>query len=218
MVIVALADIHGKTERLKVISQDLSAADVVLLVGDLTNFGRRAEVSRVVRAVREYNDCIFAVLGNCDYPEVGVYLAGEGLNLHRKSIIVNGVAFVGVGGSLPCPGRTPNEITEGDFDTFLKEAVANLDTDVPVILVIHQPPLHTVADLARNGKHVGSKSIRSFIAEAQPMICFTGHIHEGRGIDSIGKTKVVNPGPLREGGYAYATVNNEISMLEIRGI
>ena len=49
------------------------------------------------------------------------------------------------------------------------------------------------------------------------MVCFTGHIHEGQGIDSIGKTKVVNPDPLREGGYVLARVEDQIEVLEIRG-
>jgi predicted phosphodiesterase len=39
MIIVALADIHGDVGRLSAASEDLSSADVVLLVGDLTNFG-----------------------------------------------------------------------------------------------------------------------------------------------------------------------------------
>ena len=108
MIIVALSDIHGNTRRLRAISRDLSAADVVLLVGDLTNFGRRRHAARVLSAVREYNENILAVSGNCDYPDVDAYLTTEGINLHRTCITVDEVAFLGVGGSTPCPGRTPN--------------------------------------------------------------------------------------------------------------
>jgi Icc-related predicted phosphoesterase len=52
----------------------------------------------------------------------------------------------------------------------------------------------------------------------QPLICFTGHIHEARGIDAIGRTKLINPGPLREGGYAYAVLHDDVETLEIRVI
>jgi Icc-related predicted phosphoesterase len=38
-------------------------------------------------------------------------------------------------------------------------------------------------------------------------LCFTGHIHEGIGIDRIGRTVIVNPGPFRSGHYAYAEIN-----------
>ena len=216
MIIVALTDIHDDLGRLGVISHDLSAANVVLLVGDLTNFGRQAAAARVVGAVRKYNDRIYAVPGNCDYPEVDAYLTREGINLHRRSIVINEIGFLGVGGSLPCPGKTPNEFSEGDFETFLAEAASGLSRDVPAILVSHQPPRDTVTDLARIGRHVGSESIRSFISKVQPILCFTGHIHEARGMDFIGRTKIVNPGPMWEGGYAYATVRSDVTEVEIR--
>jgi Icc-related predicted phosphoesterase len=218
MVIIALSDIHDNIKRLEAITYDLSTADIVLLVGDLTNFGRKEAASKVVRAVQKYNDCVLAVPGNCDYPEVDAYLTGEGINLHRKSITIGEINFLGVGGSLPCPSKTPNELTEDELGEFLRETASNLNPDTPMILVSHQPPRNTVTDFARNGKHVGSESICNFIIEVQPIICFTGHIHEGRGIDAIGKTKVVNPGSLREGGYAYAEVNRQVDVLEIRGI
>jgi len=48
------------------------------------------------------------------------------------------------------------------------------------------------------------------------LICFTGHIHEAQGIDSIAGTKVVNPGPFREGGYAYVRINEKVEEVEIR--
>lgn len=90
MIIVALADIHDNLESLRSISDDLSAADLVLLVGDLTNFGREEAATRVIQAVRKYNGRILAVPGNCDYPEVDAYLAGEGVNLHRRHVVVEG--------------------------------------------------------------------------------------------------------------------------------
>ncbi len=217
MIIVALSDIHGSTRRLRTISRDLSVADVVLLVGDLTNFGRRRDAARVVGAVREYSEHILAVSGNCDYPDVDTYLTTEGINLHRKCITVDDVVFLGVGGSTPCPGRTPNEFTEAQFRTFLEEASTNLEPCVPLILVSHQPPYHTVCDFAGNAGHVGSQSVRNFITQVQPMVCFTGHIHEGRGVDTIADTTVVNPGPLRAGGYGYAEVNPQVEVVEIRG-
>jgi len=49
------------------------------------------------------------------------------------------------------------------------------------------------------------------------LICFSGHIHEAQGMETIGETKVINPGPLREGKYAYARINTQIEKIEIRG-
>lgn len=47
-----------------------------------------------------------------------------------------------------------------------------------------------------------SRAVREAILEHKPVVCLTGHIHEGRGIDSLGRTTVLNPGPLRAGRYA----------------
>ncbi len=218
MILVALSDIHGDIGRLEEAARDLSAADCVLLAGDLTNFGREDEASRIVDAVREYTDRILAVPGNCDYPEVGAYLTREGVNLDRRCVVLDGIAFIGIGGSLPCPGKTPNEHTEEELRGFLEEATSDQSPDTPTVLVAHQSPFNTVADRVRNGDHVGSRSVRTFIAEFQPLVCFTGHIHEGRGVDTIGETKVVNPGPLREGGYGFASVTGQTVTVEIRGL
>lgn len=59
-------------------------------------------------------------------------------------------------------------------------------------------------DQVSPGVHVGSKVIRQFIERHQPLICFTGHIHEGIGIDHIGHTVVINAGPAGAGNYAVA--------------
>lgn len=218
MIVVALTDLHGRTSRLRSISDDLASADVVLIAGDLTHFGREAAAAEVLREVRNSNECVLAVPGNCDYPEVDACLTSEGVNLDGRCVVLEGVAFVGVGASLPCPGRTPNERSDSQIARTLAEAKAQLSEDTPVILLSHQPPSRTVNDTVRGGMHVGSDSVRRFIEQVQPLICFTGHIHEGRGIDSIGITRIVNPGPLGAGGYAYAEVTREVDVLEIRGV
>ncbi len=61
-----------------------------------------------------------------------------------------------------------------------------------------------LSDQVSPGVHVGSKVIRQFIERRQPLICFTGHIHEGIGIDHIGHTVVINAGPAGAGNYALA--------------
>jgi len=83
-------------------------------------------------------------------------------------------------------------------------------TEYPSLMVSHQPPYGTLNDQVSPGFHVGSKAIRGFIEKQQPLICFTGHIHEGTGIDHIGDTAVVNPGPAGTGSYVMAEITNGI--------
>ena len=216
MIVVSLTDLHGRTGALPAIADDLARADLVLLTGDLTHFGGREDAARVLDAVRACNRAVLAVAGNCDRPEVAAYLAEEGISLDCRHVVRNGVAFLGVGASLPCPGRTPSEITEADFETFLTAADSTLDRTTPAVLVVHQPPHGTAVDRAYVGGHVGSRSVRLFIEVREPLACFCGHIHEGRGIDAIGRTTVINPGPLSRGGYAWAEIADGTATVEIR--
>ncbi len=218
MRIVAISDIHGRIERLEVAARDVQSADIVLLTGDITNFGRRADAERMLQPIEELNTPLLAVTGNCDYQEVEEYISELGINLHAAARNINGVAVVGLGGSLPGPAPTPNEYSEGQIASFLARAVEGLDPALPMILNSHQPPADTVADRLPDGSHVGSRAVREFIERHHPLVCFTGHIHEGVGVDQIGPTQVVNPGPLNTGRYAYAELEDgRLISAEIRG-
>lgn len=208
--IVGLADIHGDLKTIKKVGPEIRQAHGVLLVGDITHFGRKNEAAAVIDAVAEFNPRILAVAGNCDHPEVSEYLSQRGVSLEGRRMIIDGMGFIGVGGSLPCPASTPNEIDEEHLAAALDDTASRLPPSMPMILASHQPPYDTKADTIITGKHVGSKSVRTFIRDRQPLVCFTGHIHEGVGIDTIGRCQVINPGPLREGKYAWAMLGETV--------
>jgi Icc-related predicted phosphoesterase len=67
------------------------------------------------------------------------------------------------------------------------------------IYVMHSPPFGTKLDLAQGEKSAGSRSIKAFIEENQPLLTLHGHIHEspelsGAYSDRIGETISINPG------------------------
>lgn len=216
MKIVALTDIHGRVQAADLIADDLKSADLVILPGDLTTFGKREEAAQIVDAVRKHNANVLAVMGNCDYPEVEQYLTDEGLCIHRSHRRVNGVVFAGLGGSLKCPIPTLNEWTEEQVAEHLEAAVKGAPADVPLVLVSHQPARNTITDLAANGGHVGSTAVRDFIERRKPILCLSGHIHEAQGTDSIGPTTLVNPGPFMEGRYVVVEIDGDACRVEIR--
>lgn len=216
MIVLGLSDIHGEENGFERMKSVLSAADIVFLVGDITHFGGTPDARRVIGAVRKYAGKILAVSGNCDYPEVDQFLDAEGINLHGRGETIGGIGFIGVGGSLVTPFRTPNEYSEEDLTGFLKKGASGLPGNAPVVLVSHQPPLNTGCDKIRTGSHVGSRAIRDYIETRHPLVCFTGHIHESAGIDRIGQTWIVNPGQLKHGKYAYAEIGENDVIVEIR--
>ena len=67
------------------------------------------------------------------------------------------------------------------------------------IYIMHSPPFGTRLDLIQGGKSAGSRSIKTFIEEHQPLLTLHGHIHEspefsGAYLDRIGETLSINPG------------------------
>lgn len=215
MKIVNIVDIHGNDSVIEKVGDILSSADLVLIGGDITHFGGREEASLILDKIKAYNKNIFAVTGNCDKKEVDEYLDGEEINIHGRSMDKNGVSFIGAGGSLPCPSPTPNIYEEDEYPDILSGAMGSGASEKPVVMVCHQPPYGTINDTLPGGDHVGSRSVREFIESTQPLVCFTGHIHEAPGIDEIGKTKIVNPGPLGTGRYALLELSDKIESLEI---
>lgn len=206
MQILHLTDIHGNYSKINQIPE-LKTSDLVILSGDITHFGHKKDIDDIISFIDHRN--VYAVTGNCDHDDVEDYLREKEIIIKTEGTKINNLVFIGLGGSLPCPGKTPKEFPEEYYDRILKEYSSLNSTNEPLILVTHQPPYKTRNDRIFYGVHVGSKSIRKFIENHKPLVCLTGHIHEGKGIDSIGSTKIVNPGPFRNGNYAVININSD---------
>jgi Icc-related predicted phosphoesterase len=94
-----------------------------------------------------------------------------------------------------------------DFDAYLdsqptiEEELGRLNPERPrkTVAVMHAPPFGTRCDVLFNGEHIGSRAIRQWIEQHQPLLTLHGHIHEspkqsGSFFDRIGSTLVINPG------------------------
>jgi hypothetical protein len=87
-----------------------------------------------------------------------------------------------------------------------------------LVLMTHNPPLNTTTDRIRSGVHVGSRSVREFIEKVQPDVCITGHIHESKGMDHIGKTVIVNPGDFVSGGYVVLEKTGDTLQVSLKQV
>lgn len=200
MRIIAFGDIHMEYGALEAVS-GLSDADLVIVTGDLTNFGNREAAHQVISAIRTINSNIYAQPGNLDDASVMIYLNELGINLHGKGFLFNDIGVFGAGGSNPTPFNTPTEFAEEEIGRLLNQGHSAVAQARIRIMVSHAPPHNTAADLISNGMHVGSKAVREFIERVQPDFCLTGHIHEARSVDRIGRTVILNPGMFGKGGW-----------------
>ena len=219
MKIIALTDIHGRLDYLPQIAPELAGADLVLIAGDITTFGGEPHAHRIVSSLEIHNPNILAVHGNCDQQSVEEYLHLCEIALDGRCRTIDGVAFAGLGGSLPCPGTTCNESPESEFTARLEELKSQIDRDRPLVFVSHQPPWGTKLDTVGTDRHTGSKAIRNFILETQPICALSGHIHEAATTDTLRDTTLINPGPFAHGRYAYIEIeDNTVKTAQLRSL
>ena len=140
------------------------------------------------------------------------YLEDIGLSLHGKGKIIDGwVLLVWEVPIIPLL-KHPMSSASRNLPTSWQQGFPRLEKMKDHILVSHTPPFQTKTDKLLNGTHVGSTAVRTFIEQQQPLLCLTGHIHESRGQDYIGRTLILNPGMIKDGGYIEVLFENgEIS-------
>jgi Icc-related predicted phosphoesterase len=201
MKIISIGDVHMATRNLARMGEVMRDTDLVIISGDLTNFGGPDDARKVIADVRAACKNVLAVPGNLDRREVFPMLEDEGIALHGKGMVVDGIGIFGCGGSNITPFNTPSELSEEEIHEALMRGYEQVREVRPLLMVCHTPPLETKCDRIMNGKAVGSPAARKFIEQVRPDVCISGHIHESAGVDSIGPTVVLNAGPFKGGGY-----------------
>ena len=187
-------------------------ADVIVVSGDITHFGSVQNAKELLLPLVKLQLPIFFVPGNCDPPSLAEINLKNARCIHGSCETYNNLMFAGVGGGPISPFGTPFEMTEDEIMNVLNQSSKRCQPKPWLILVSHTPPKDTKLDAAFSGEHVGSSSVRQYVEDKQPSVAFCGHIHEARGIDRIGNTVIVNPGPARHGQCAIAKINDEIEV------
>jgi Icc-related predicted phosphoesterase len=115
LIVAAIGDLHVTDTcegRYRALFEEMSdAADVIVLCGDLTNFGKPSEAELLAEDARVASVPVLAVLGNHDYEwgcpdEVEKILEQAGLRmLGEQATVIAGVGFAGVKGFVGGFGR-----------------------------------------------------------------------------------------------------------------
>jgi Icc-related predicted phosphoesterase len=199
--LVCFGDIHMAFRAIERLGPVLREADCAILTGDLTHFGDPPDAFRVVNAVRQHCPNVLAVTGNLDMPWVIDAFRAEGISLHGEGRRLGSLGVFGCGGSNITPMDTPTELEEDALRAVLEQGHAAVADAPRRLMICHTPPYDTRLDRLMNGTPVGSPAVRAFIEAHAPDVAVVGHIHEGRGVDRVGTTLVLNAGALRDGGY-----------------
>lgn len=201
--VLSVSDIHGDQRAGEFINRvcDKLEPDLVVISGDITTFGPASVAERILEPIKA--SCA-AVPGNCDPDEVLDVIERMCISLHGTRENIDGIDFVGIGGSPKSSGATPREMEDDEIESLLKGSMSE-----GCVLVTHTPPLG-INDLVPNGLRLGSEVISRFVREFRPILVLSGHVHEARGIVDSEGTVFANPGPLKAGFVVLAEIRKGV--------
>ena len=212
MKIAYLVDVHNRFDAVPEAMDEVGSVDLLIIGGDITTGGTRSDAEKAIEDWRRLAPQLLAVAGNMDSPAIDAALADLGVGLDGRGVVVGEVGVFGVSAAPRSPLRTPYELDDDELGRRIERGFSSVRDSSIRIFCPHAPPHGTACDRLRSGEHVGSRIIRAFVEREQPDLVLCGHIHEARGADEIGGTRVVNPGPVAAGHYAVVSTDDGISI------
>jgi len=202
MRIAATADLHFTPARFQALHDQMNRvreeADVFVLAGDLTNYGRPEEMEPLLNVLVRLRLPIVAVLGNHDYEsgregDLMRMLSQEGVKvLDGSAYERDGVGFAGTKGFVGGFGRgVLTAFGEPEIKTFvrasieealkLERAMSQLRTPKRVIVLHYSPIAATVEGEAKEiFPFLGTSRLAEVVDRHGADLVVHGHAHKGR--------------------------------------
>ena len=203
MRVAAIGDLHVTEDSVapyrELFVEISAAADVLLLCGDLTNFGKPAEAEILAEDLKACTIPVLGVLGNHDYEcgqpeEVARILHEAGMKvLDEQAVEIDGVGFAGVKGFLGGFGRGElapfgEPIIKAFVDEALNEArklengLRSLRTERSVAVLHYAPIAETLeGEPVEIFQYLGSARLADAIDRFDHVKAVVhGHAHHGK--------------------------------------
>jgi putative phosphoesterase len=214
MKLLVVSDFHGSIEAARKTAAKVHEiqADAIIVCGDITHFGSVEDAEKILASLTVLGLPVLFVAGNCDPSQLAEAQIKGSVNLHEQCHRLDTVSFMGLGAAPSSRFYSWFEMSEAKIMNALMQTADRCSEGKSLVVVSHAPPKGTKVDRALSAIHAGSVSLRTFIEKRRPSIVFCGHIHEAKGIDRIGDTIIVNPGPVRHGNCAIADLDDKIEV------
>ena len=204
--IAAVGDLHygrGDAGKASALFADVhERADVLLLCGDLTDYGTEEEALVLARDLADVRIPILAVLGNHDHESgrpdlIERILRDHGIRLlDGENVVVCGVGFAGTkgfGGGFgnrmldPWGERIIKDFVQESVDEMLKleKALARLHTPSRIAVLHYAPVVDTVqGEPPEIWPFLGSSRLGEVLDAYEATAAFHGHVHHGQPLGS----------------------------------
>jgi Icc-related predicted phosphoesterase len=202
MRIAATADLHFTPERYTPLRDQMNhvrdEADVLVIAGDLTNFGQPEEMEPLVNALVRLRVPVIVVLGNHDYEngkevELVRMMTAEGIKvLDGSAYERDGVGFAGTKGFVGGFGRGMlTAFGEPEIKTFvragideavkLERAMSQLRTEKRVVVLHYSPIAGTVeGETPEIYPFMGTSRLAEVVDRHGADLVLHGHAHHGK--------------------------------------
>lgn len=223
MRVVVMGDVHSDIETIMELLDKVKGLepDVAVFTGDFVDNGiefkgfTQANIAKIViEDLKLLGVPIISVPGNND-GEILDVLKKSGTSIHGSGKVVNGVGFYGFGGA-KTPFGTSLEPSEEELESGILAGYEKVKSSKVKIQVTHNPPYNTKMDMIGSGAHVGSNAVRTLIEELKPTVAVCAHIHEARGVDVLGQTKLINAGKFAEGYCGLIEIDDSGNITAIK--
>lgn len=201
--VAAIGDLHvqesDSAPYRDLFTEIAGAADVLVLCGDLTNFGRTSEAEILADDIRTCSIPVIGVLGNHDFEcgqpdQVAAILTDAGMTvLDEQAIEVEGVGFAGVKGFMGGYGRGElapfgEPIAKAFVDEAMNEArklengLRSLRTERSVAVLHYSPTVETLEGEPQEiYQYLGSQRLADAIDRFDHVKAVVhGHAHHGK--------------------------------------
>jgi uncharacterized protein len=212
MRIAYVVDVHDRFDMVPRVMEQIGAVDVLVVGGDITTGGTPDDAEHAIELWRPLAPTLLAVAGNMDSPAIDDRLVALGVSLDGRGVMIDEVGICGVSAAPLSVLHTPHELPDEELGRLAGKGLDDVRDARLRLFCPHAPPHGTACDRLRSGEHVGSPMLRALVEREQPDVVLCGHIHEARGLDTVGPTQIVNPGPVSAGHYALLEARNEITV------
>jgi Icc-related predicted phosphoesterase len=201
--VAAIGDLHVMEDDVApyrdLFAEMANAADVLVLCGDLTNFGKVSEAEILAEDIRACSVPVIGVLGNHDYEcgapdKVTEILHEAGMKvLDEQAIEIEGVGFAGVKGFMGGFGRGElapfgEPVAKAFVDEALNEArklengLRSLRTERSVAVLHYSPTIETLeGEPLAIFQYLGSQRLADAIDRFDHVRAVVhGHAHHGK--------------------------------------
>jgi Icc-related predicted phosphoesterase len=203
MTVAAIGDLHVTEDSVapyrEIFAEISRVADVLVLCGDLTNFGKTGEAEILAEDIQTCSIPVLGVLGNHDYEcgqpeEVTRILHESGMTvLDEQAVEIRGVGFAGVKGFMGGYGRGElapfgEPIAKAFVDEVMKEArklenaLRTLRTERSVAVLHYSPVVDTLeGEPPEIFQYLGAQRLADPIDRFDHVkVVVHGHAHHGR--------------------------------------